>query len=107
MSAILALIFLASANVPSGPACLSQRETEQSPLATLPASFESISTVSGSDGDKVLILVADYLSDPLAASLAQFQSDISSDGWTVEMQIMNGGTVEDIKFIPLQIRCIL
>jgi len=99
MFAILVLIILASAHVPSGPACLSQRETEQSPLVTVPASFESVSTVAGSDGDKVLILVADYLADPLAASLAQFQSDIASDGWTVEMQVMNGGTVEDIKFI--------
>ena len=99
MISILVSLILASAPVPSGPAGLSMQETTVSPLEILPASFEDISIIRGSRGDVVLIVVADYVADPLAAHLAQFQSDIASEGWTVEMHIMSGGTAEDIKFL--------
>lgn len=99
MISVLVSIVLAYAAVPTGPEGTSMVETESSPLEILPASFEDVSTVRGSDGNKVLIVVADYLASPLAAPLAQFQSDIASDGWTVEMHVMSGGTVEDIKIL--------
>ncbi len=99
MSLILIFCILADASVPSGPAGLSLEETQVSSFEALPASFEIVSDIRGSNGDKVLIVVADYLAFPLAAPLAQFQSDIASDGWTVEMHIMSGGTVEDLKML--------
>ena len=99
MIVILVAMLLASTPVPSGPSGLRMQETAVSPLEILPASFEDISVISGSRGDVVLIVVADYAADALAAHLAQFQSDIASDGWTVQMHVMNGGTVEDIKYL--------
>ncbi len=99
MITILISIILASTPVPSGPAGLSMQETAVSPLEIRPASFENVQTLRGSKGDVVLIVVADYVADPLAAHLAQFQSDITSEGWTVEMHVMSGGTAEDIKFL--------
>ncbi len=97
MISIIISMILAYSVIPSGLDVLSRTETESSPLEILPVSFETVSTVRGSDANKVLILVADYLANPLAGPLAQFQSDIASDGWTVELQVMGGGTVEDIK----------
>ena len=99
MIVILVAMLLASTPVPSGPSGLRMQETAVSPLEILPASFEGVSAISGSRGDVVLIVVADYAADALAAHLAQFQSDIASDGWTVQMHVMSGGTVEDIKFL--------
>ncbi len=99
MITILTSLILAYATVPTGPTGLSMKETALSPIEILPASFEAVSTIRGNKGDKVLIIVADYLADPLAAPLAQFQSDIASDGWTVEMHVISGGTAEDIKYL--------
>ncbi len=99
MITILISIILASTPVPSGPAGLSMQETAVSPLEIRPASFEDVQTLRGSKGDVVLIVVADYVADPLAAHIAQLQSDIASEGWTVEMHVMSGGTAEDIKFL--------
>jgi len=99
MITVFLSIVLASASVPTGPAALSMKETAISPIEFFPASFEDFSTVRGSKGDIVLIIVADYVAGPLAAHLAQFQSDIASEGWTVEIHVMSGGTAEDIKFL--------
>ncbi|MCD4702421.1 MAG: hypothetical protein K8S24_11250, partial [Candidatus Aegiribacteria sp.] len=99
MITVLASLIIAYATVPTGPTGLNMEETAVSPLEILPASFETVSTVRGNKGDKVLIVVADYLADPLEAPLAQFQSDIASEGWTVEMHVMSGGTAEDIKLL--------
>ena len=78
MNAILVSIILASTPVPSGPAGLSMHETAVSPLEIRPASFEDVQTIRGSKGDVVLIVVADYVADPLAAHIALLHSEIAS-----------------------------
>lgn len=97
MIQLLAAVFLAVSTVPTGPAGARMRETERSPLELRPASFQPLRTLGGNRGGTVLIVVADYLTAPLSPQLAQFQSDIASEGWTVEMQSMSGGTAPDLR----------
>jgi hypothetical protein len=99
MFQILAAVLFAMAGVPTGPAGLPADQVDRSPLELRPASFQEVTTVTGSRGDRVLIVVAEYLTGPLAAQLAQLQSDIASDGWTVDMQSMSGGNASDLRFL--------
>lgn len=91
------LLFLVSQVVPVGNGGLPRAEVNRSPLEERPPSFSTVSSFSGSRGDKVLIVVADYLADPLSYQLSRFASDVSADGWTVEVTVMEGGTAEDLK----------
>jgi len=91
------LLFLMSQIVPMGHGGFPRAEIPRSPLEERHAGFSSVSSLSGSRGDKVLVVVADYLADPLSFQLARFISDIAADGWTVEMTVMEGGTAEDMK----------
>ena len=61
------------------------------------ASFATVSTLRGVRGSRVLLVAADYLADPLSSQIALLQSDIASQGWDVDLQVMSGGTVEDLK----------
>lgn len=91
------LLFLVSQVVPTGHPGLPRAEVARSPLEAEPPSFGTVSTLSGGRGDRVLVVVADYLVEPLSFQLARFASDIAADGWTVEVTAMGGGTAEDLK----------
>lgn len=97
MSFMLITAMIAAAGLPTGPEGLPRDQVQSSPLESRAASFAEVSTLPGSRGDKVLVVVADYLTDPLEAQLAQFQSDIASEGWTVEVHSMSGGSAQDLR----------
>jgi hypothetical protein len=99
MICLLLSLLISQLNIPTGPAGRRMTEVPISPVESFPAAFEAASTLRGSRGDTVLLVVADYVSGPLAAQLAQFQSDIASEGWTVQTHVMSGGTVEDLKLL--------
>lgn len=88
--------------VPTGITPSQTSVTDTSPLELLPSSFSNSTAPLAqrtTDGNTVLLLVADYVATPLATELTQFQADLISDGWNVEMQTMSGGTASDMKTI--------
>lgn len=100
MVTLLALLAVAGATVPTGIEGLRRSSTDVSPLESRAASFTDISVPTGAyseGGNKVLIVVADYVASPLAAQIAQLQSDITSEGWNAVVQSMAGGTAEDLR----------
>lgn len=72
---------------------------ERSPLEAFPASFSNLSIPVSmpSDGNTVVVVVADYIATPLTAQLSQFQTDLTAEGWTVVTHSMSGGTAADLK----------
>ena len=83
--------------LPGGPRGLPMHRVEPSPMIHRPVSFQTVSELEGVRGNRVLLVVADYAADPLSSQLATLQSDIASQGWDVELQVMSGGTAEDLK----------
>ncbi len=96
---LFSLLVVINTVIPTGISPVTELPTEQSPLELLPASFSDISAPIAQpvDGNTVLVVVADYVSAPLSAELAQFQTDLTSEGWNVVVQSMSGGTVSDLK----------
>jgi len=85
--------------VPVGIPSSAHTAADISPLESFPASFQNISAPISQpvDGNTVLVVVADYVATPLAAELSQFQADLTSEGWSVVVQSMSGGTAADLK----------
>jgi len=98
MTALLLSLILAQPILPIGPQQGAMADTEQSPFAILPADFQNMPVHTPDRGDSdVLLIVADYLETPLAAELSQFMTDIQAEGWSVNMTVISGGTVEDLR----------
>lgn len=97
MFQLILSILLAFTEIPTGPGSLQMRQLERSPLESRPASFRELGTVAGSRGETVLLVVADYLEDPLSAQLSQLQDDLAGEGWTVALQVMGGGSPQDLR----------
>lgn len=76
---LFSLLVVINTVIPTGISPVTELPTEQSPLELLPASFSDISAPIAQpvDGNTVLVVVADYVSAPLSAELAQFQTDRS------------------------------
>lgn len=53
--------------------------------------------VSGIDGDKVVLLVDEAVYSGIATSLSTFQSDLETEGYTVIVWQIDGGTASDIR----------
>lgn len=94
---MMAAVLIAFSVIPTGPQTAPMSRVERSPLEDLPPSFTEVSVLQGSRGDKVLVVVADYLAGPLSAQLSQLLDDIASEGWTVELHVMGGGTAQDLR----------
>ncbi len=99
MVILLALLAVAGTTVPTGIEGLQRSSADLSPLESRTASFTDISAPTGaySNGNKVLIVAADYVAGPLASQIAQLQSDLASEGWNAVVQSMAGGTAEDLR----------
>lgn len=91
------LLFLLAQTVPGGYPGLCRSRLPRSPLEERPASFSMVSSLHGGRGDKVMVVVADYLAEPLSFHLSRFAGDLASEGWDVETHVMAGGTAEDLK----------
>ncbi|MEA3266225.1 MAG: C25 family cysteine peptidase, partial [Candidatus Fermentibacteria bacterium] len=100
---IILIAVLALNIVPAGISPSSSLLYERSPMEAFPASFQNISVPISQpvDGNTVLVVVADYVATPLAAELSQFQTDLTSEGWSVVVQNMSGGTAADLKELLL------
>ncbi len=99
---LITFVITLATSIPIGISSSSLAETEISPYIVLPASFQETTAPLAqrqTDGNTVLLLVADYVASPLVAELTQFQADLISEGWNVEMQTMSGGTAADMKTI--------
>jgi|GEM_PF-6364839 len=96
---LLAALAVLDVLVPTGISSTSRLDTERSPLESLPPAFLNISAPLRQpvNGNTVLVVVADYVAGPLSAELLQFQTDLMSEGWTVTVQTMAGGTAADLK----------
>lgn len=97
MFELIAAAIIAVTGIPTGPEGAPMELVQRSPIESRPASFIDAGTLASPEGSKVLVVVADYVAGPLSAQLAQFQSDIASEGWTVEMQVMAGGSASDLR----------
>ena len=93
------ILSLISALVPGGIENLSRQSVEISPLESHSASFEEISrrTSFCSDGNTVLILVAEGVNDQLSSQISQLSSDLQAEGWNTSIQVMSGGTASSIR----------
>ncbi|MCD4708517.1 MAG: T9SS type A sorting domain-containing protein [Candidatus Sabulitectum sp.] len=100
---LLAAFTILATPVPTGITTLPLIDVEKSPLEELPASFQNISIpiYQPTDGNTVLVVVADYVATPLTAELSQFQTDLTAEGWNVIVQNMSGGTAVDLKGLLL------
>ena len=86
------------ADLPSGPEVRSASEVPPSPLVGKEPSFIEITAHSGATGDSdVMIVVADGLETVLAPDLTQLQADLVSEGWSVSLHVMAGGSAEDLR----------
>ncbi len=98
MNTLLLLALLVQTPVPVGSAQRSMAQVEPSPLSILPADFHRSVSVSPDRGDSdVIIVIAEGLEIPLASELAQFESDLSAEGWNVTPWIMSGGSAADLR----------
>lgn len=91
------LLCLVSQVVPTGNAGVPRASLQRSPLEDRPPSFSMLHLQPGSRGEKVLVVVADYLAEPLSFHISRFAEDIAMEGWTVEVQVMGGGSAEDLR----------
>ncbi|MCD4847438.1 MAG: hypothetical protein K8R76_04530 [Candidatus Aegiribacteria sp.] len=98
MNTLLLLALLVQTPVPVGSVQRSMAQVEPSPLSSLPADFHRSVSVSPDRGDSdVIIIIAEGLEIPLASELAQFESDLSAEGWNVTSWIMSGGSAADLR----------
>ena len=98
---LLTVLAAVGTTVPAGIPTSTHTAVERSPLEAFPAAFTNISAPIAQpvDGNTVLVVVADYVAAPLAAELAQFQADLTSEGWNVVLENMSGGTAADLKSV--------
>ena len=52
---------------------------------------------SGTDADKVVLLVEEDISTAISSALSTFQTDLQNDGYDVERWLISGGSAEDIR----------
>ncbi|MCK5064330.1 MAG: hypothetical protein KAQ97_03550, partial [Candidatus Fermentibacteraceae bacterium] len=98
MNTLFLLVLLTQTPVPTGPVQCSMAQVEPSPLSILPADFHRSIFLSPDRGDSdVIIVIAGGLENPLASELAQFESDLSAEGWNVTPWIMSGGSAADLR----------
>jgi hypothetical protein len=73
--------------------------TAPSPFESRPLSFHDATAPLPlrTGGNTVLLIVADYVAEPLEYDLATFQSDLVAEGWNPVMHVMSGGTAQDMK----------
>ncbi len=90
-------LLLASQLVPTGYSGLPRAMVPRSLLEDRPAAFSSVTSLNGGRAGKVLVVVADYIAEPLSFQLERFVSDIAADGWDVEMTVMEGGNAGDLR----------
>jgi hypothetical protein len=83
---------------PAGAAVMDFAATERCPLEALEPSFVTIGTPRADRGDSdVLVFVSSAVAAPLAGRLARFQADLESEGFTVTMEEVSGGTASDLR----------
>ena len=91
------ILFLAAQLVPSGYSGAPMSDSPRSPLESEQASFRSRASLTGGREGKVLVVAAGYLEEPLDFRLSRFAADLASEGWSVEVSVMEGGTAEDLR----------
>ncbi|RKZ08389.1 hypothetical protein DRQ25_09220 [Candidatus Fermentibacteria bacterium] len=52
---------------------------------------------SGTDADKVILLVEEDINSAISSALSTFQTDLQNDGYDVEVWIISGGSAADIR----------
>jgi len=101
--AVFSVFSVFNNTIPTGIPPVTCCAVERSPLENYPASFQSITAplAQPADGNTVLVVVADYVAAALSVELTQYQTDLTAEGWNVEVQNMSGGTASDLKNLIL------